>query len=71
MKIDVIKLDDADVVLAFHNIGSLPPSSVDDYTKKLMPDFTDIFGPDRFFLFPVREGDTWEFIIIKSTKSKD
>lgn len=70
MKADVMRIENDDVVMIHHNIGNLVPKEVDKYSKKLTGQLADIFGNGRVAFFPVREGNTWDFTIIKRPVKK-
>jgi len=65
MTIDVLEIEDDDMVMVTHNIGALSQPEVDDYCSKIIPKLVSIFGEGRVAFFPVREGDTWDFTIIR------
>jgi hypothetical protein len=65
MNINEIVLAPTDYVMAFHNVGNLPSEAVDEYCSKIITKLVEVFGRDRVALFPVREGDSWEFTIIR------
>jgi hypothetical protein len=70
MKIDIIEIQEDDKVIVNHNIEGLPLSEVDKYCSKLLPQLVSIFGKGRVSLFPVREGDTWNFLIVRKLPKK-
>ena len=65
MKIDTITIEENDVVMIHHCIGNIPPEEVDKYMKKIMKELDGIFGTKKLAVFPVREGPTWDFTVIK------
>ena len=65
MNINEINLSPTDFVLAFHNVGNLPDKDVDTYCAKVISKPVEVFENNRVALLPVREGDSWEFVIIK------
>jgi len=73
MKIDIIELNPNDEVIAFHNVGNMSPREINAYCDKLMPKLDSIFGKrnnvGNCALFPVREGETWDFTVIRRTNS--
>lgn len=69
MKIDTIKIEENDEILILHSIGGMPSEKIDAYCKKLIPTLASIFGTGQVSLFPVREGQEWDFTIIKKSPS--
>jgi hypothetical protein len=67
MDINVVEVGKGDSVLVTHNIGSMPPADVDAYCEKLLPRLKELFGENTVFLLPVREGETWDFTIVRKT----
>jgi hypothetical protein len=66
MKIEVLEIKKSDIVMVSHNIGySLPPSEVDSYCETILPSLKEAFHGATVVLLPVREGETWEFTIIR------
>jgi hypothetical protein len=67
MKINIIKMEKSDTVMIHHNIDALPNCKVDEYCSDMISKLVEIFGEKRVALFPTREGDRWEFTIVKKT----
>ena len=64
MKIEYIKLGNDDMIIISHNVSSIPTSKVDDYCKPILETLVQVFGKDKVVLLPVREGETWEFVVV-------
>ena len=67
MKYDTMEIDKNDMVMIHHNIGAMPSKEVDKYSAKILPKLVSMFGKNKVAFFPVREGETWDFTIIKKT----
>jgi hypothetical protein len=65
MRMRVIELEKDDRVMVFHNIGNISPDQVDEYSSKCIEPLKHVFGTDKVALIPVREGEDWDFIIIR------
>ena len=67
MKIDLMKVGKNDVVMIHHCIGNMSPSDVDKYCEKIVRKLATLFGKGRVAFFPVREGNEWDFTVIKKS----
>ena len=65
MKIDVVEMGKDDVMLVRYNIGNLPVQDVDEFCEIAAGFLAEAFGKGKVLLFPVREGDDWDFTIVK------
>ena len=65
-----MKLEENDIVMIHHNVGQMAPGEIDKYCEKAVRTLTSIFGKGRVALFPVREGNAWEFTIVKKPIKK-
>ena len=65
MKIEIMEINPTDSVMVTHNIGSLPPNDVDAYVDRLLPKLKDAFHGADITLFPVRDGEAWQFVVIR------
>ena len=54
-----------DVLMIHHCIGNMPPANIDAYCEKLVKILGSLFGKGRIAFFPVREGNEWDFTVIK------
>jgi hypothetical protein len=70
MNIDIIELEENDMVMVHHNIGNLAPEDVDKYCTKILKGLPSVFGKGHVVFFPVREGDTWDFTIVRKPVKK-
>jgi len=70
MKIDITEINQDDYLIAFHNIGNLPPYDVDKYCDKLLEPLSEVFGCP-VSIFPVRDGETWEMVLIRNPNRKE
>jgi hypothetical protein len=62
---DIMEIGKNDIVMVHHNIGDMPPECVDKYCDPIIKKLVDLFGKDHVAFFPVREGDTWDFTIVR------
>lgn len=67
MKIDIWEIEDTDTIIAKHNIGCLPTTEVNRYSKEVLKLLDEIFGKGKVAYMPVREGPTWDFTIIRKS----
>lgn len=65
MKIDIMDIRENDTVMIHHCIGSISSQKVDKHCKPILKALVDLFGKGRVILFPVREGPTWDFTIVR------
>ena len=68
MKFDIVEINIGDTVMTPIDIGSLPPTEVDQYCKKNLKFLKEIFGC-RVAILPMR-GTEWDFTIIRNPNRK-
>lgn len=61
----MVEFKDGDFMMVHHNIGNITSSVEDEYCTKILKFLDDIFGKNRVALFPTRDGEDWEFTIIR------
>lgn len=65
MKIDAIEIGPHDTVMVHHCVGDMPASDVDAYCKKVVEHLGEVFGKGHVAFFPTREGETWDFTVVR------
>jgi hypothetical protein len=65
MNIDTVEIGKYDKVMVMHNIGAMCPDSVDEYSNNIVEKLVGIFGEGTVIFIPVRDGNDWDFTIIK------
>jgi len=65
MNINILEVRATDTVMVTHNIGNTLPSEVDAYCDKIMEKLKVAFGKATIVMFPIREGDTWDFTVVR------
>lgn len=48
-----------------HNIGNMLPEEMDKHCESVIKTLVSVFGEGRVVFFPTRDGEAWDFTIIR------
>jgi len=67
MNIDLVEIKKDDMVMIHHCIGNIPSDQLDAYVEPILEKLTTLFGKGHIAFFPVREGNQWDFTVIRKS----